>query len=66
MVDPLKPDLALLAKLGALVVHVDEALSEDGHEYDWRAVELLLKDPAIIEWIKAMGPMVPLKRKANR
>ena len=57
------PSLTLLCKLGSLAVHVDEALSNDSHEFDWTAIHLLLDDPEVKQWIVAMGPLLPKKRK---
>lgn len=56
--------LGLLIKLGSLVVHADELLSPDGRQADRIAIEGLLSDPEVIAWIKGMGAMLPLKRKA--
>jgi hypothetical protein len=58
-----KPSLTLLCKLGSLAVHIDEALSDDSHHYDWTAIHLLLDDPEVKEWITIMGPLLPKKRK---
>lgn len=57
------PPLSLLCKLGSIAVHVDEALSDDGHQYDWTAIHMLLDDPEVKQWIVAMGPLLPKKRK---
>ena len=58
-----KPSLTLLCKLGSLAVHIDEALSDDSHHYDWTAIHLLLDDPEVKQWIADMGPLLPKKRK---
>lgn len=65
MSDPLKPNPALLCKLGSIAVHADEMLSKDGHDFDRVALLSLLKDEEIVEWIAAMTKMqmVPQKRK---
>jgi hypothetical protein len=57
------PPLTLLCKLGSLAVHVDEALSDDSHHYDWTAIHLLLDDPEVKQWITDMGALLPKKRK---
>ncbi len=62
MSDPLKPSLGLLCKLGSIVVHFDEALSDKRHRFDVLAAKPLLSDPEVQEWIKAMGPLMPVKR----
>ena len=62
MNDPLKPPLTLLCKLGSIAVHVDEALSSKRHALDIYAMKSLLNDPEIKQWIKDMGPYMPVKR----
>lgn len=62
---PLTPTPALLCKLGSIVVHADEMLSADGHHFDKIALQQLIADPEVAEWIKAMNAMamVPVKRR---
>jgi hypothetical protein len=62
MADPLKPDLPLLMKLGSIVVHVDELLSAQGHDYDRQAIAVLLSNEDVRQWIKQMGVYLPVKR----
>jgi hypothetical protein len=62
MSDPLKPSVALLSKIGSIVVHAEEMLSAKGHEYDRQAILSGLQDPELREWIKAMGAFLPQKR----
>jgi len=63
--DTLKPSPALLCKLGSIAVHVDEMLSADGHAFDRVALQALMDDPDVKEWLAAMDKMamVPRKRK---
>jgi hypothetical protein len=63
MTNPQNPSLALLCKLGSVAVHVDEALSDDSHQYDWTAIHMLLDDPEVKQWIIDMGALLPKKRK---
>lgn len=60
----LQPTPSLLSKLGSIAVHVQEMLSQDGHQFDRVAIQSLLDDPEVTEWIKAMGAMamLPVKR----
>lgn len=60
--DPLQPTVSLLVKIGSAVVHADELCSPKGHQFDKAALDTLLQDPEVKEWIKAMGPFLPLKR----
>lgn len=60
--DPLKPGIGLLAKLGSIVVHYEELLSPQGHSFDRHALKTLLDDPEVKDWLKGMGPYLPVKR----
>ena len=62
--DPLRPSVDVLCKLGSIIVHADELLSPDGHPVDREALQSAMSDPAVKEWLDSMGAMalVPLKR----
>jgi len=60
--DPMKPPLSLLVKLGSAVVHAEELLSPAGHKFDHIALNQLLRDPEVVEWMKAMGAFLPVRR----
>ena len=62
MSDPLKPSLALLAKLGSIVVHAEEMISPNGHRFDRAVFQALLGDPEVRTWLKAMTVYLPVKR----
>lgn len=62
MNNPLTPSLALLCKLGSIVVHAEELISPNGHIVDRGAIEGLLSDVDVQAWIADMGPMLPVKR----
>lgn len=64
MVDCFAPPVGLLAKLGSIIVHVDEAAGEGGHEFDWVAIRSLMADREVQEWLVAMGNkgLLPKKR----
>ena len=55
---------SLMCKLGSIAVHVDEALSQQGHPFDWSACRALLEDPEVVAWLKQMDSlaMIPKKR----
>jgi hypothetical protein len=63
--DPLK-DLspALLVKLASVAVHVDEYLSENGHEFDKAVLRQLLEDFEVETWLEGMRRLgfLPVKR----
>lgn len=58
-----KVSMGLLVKLGSIAVHADELFSTDGRNVDKDAMLPLLADPEVQEWIKSMGPLLPLKRR---
>ena len=60
--DPTKPSLPLLCKIGSALIHAEEWLSPTGNFFDKGALEGLLADPEVKAWIKAMGPLLPVKR----
>ncbi len=62
---PFEIPMTLAAKLGSLVVHIEEARSNDGHEFDWTAADQLMYDPEVQEFIEKLRGMslVPVKRK---
>ncbi len=63
MTDPFKPSASLLAKLGSLIVHYQEALSSKGHQYDHAAIATLETDPEVFEWLIRMDGMSMIPRK---
>ena len=44
-IEPFRPSLALLVKLGSIAVHAAEYISPDGHPFDKNAIQSLLDDP---------------------
>jgi hypothetical protein len=62
--NPLLPTPALLCKLASVVVHADEILSPNCHEFDVHAMKSLLQDDDIKNWISEMVKMgmAPVKR----
>ena len=63
MSDPLKPDPSLLCKLGSVLVHADELISSNGHAFDRHALEQLVADPDVKEWLAQMDAMAMIPRK---
>ena len=61
----MRPSMSLLCKLGSIVVHADEGLSNDGHPFDLTALRGLLGDPEVVAWLKGMqaAAFLPVKRK---
>lgn len=66
MSDVLKPSVKLLVKLGSVIVHVDELLSPHGHHYDRTAIQMLMGDSEVQEWIRGMDKMAFLPVKRNK
>lgn len=56
---------ALAAKVGSILVHVEEGTGPDGHAFDWEAARALLGQADVVEWIRALQKMalVPVKRR---
>jgi len=63
--DPLAPSPSILCKLGSLVVHVEEYLSADGHDFDRQAILSGLQDAELREWCDQMAELalLPVKRR---
>jgi len=61
--NPLRPELSLLVKLGSIAVHVDEMLSPKGHHFDKEVIRSLLNDEEIKKWIKEMDRLAFLPKK---
>jgi hypothetical protein len=64
ILDEVTPGLSTLVKLGSIIVHVDEMLSEKGHSFDEAALKSLLNDPDIKNWLHKMDgfALIPSKR----
>ncbi len=65
MIDVFHPPVALVAKIGSILVHVEEGAGEGGHAYDWTAARSLLADREVQQWIKGLRAhaLVPVKRR---
>lgn len=65
--DPLRPVPSTLAKLGSLIVHAEEFLSADRHEFDLAAFRQLLDDPEVATWLAEMRrlALVPKMRSGK-
>ena len=62
-----EPDLTLLVKLGSIVVHAKEFLSDDGHPFDRLAMIALIEDKEIRVWLQAMDDLALLpKTRASK
>jgi len=68
MQDILKPEVSLLVKLGSIAVHAEEFLTMSpeavrGHEHDRVAIQALLADPEVRDWIQLMDAHAFLPKK---
>jgi hypothetical protein len=56
--------LGLAAKLGSLIVHVEEGISAKGHPFDAVTVKSMLADQEIQEWLDSLRKLalLPVKR----
>jgi len=64
MNDPLAPSAVLLCKLGSIIVHAEEGLSDSGHVVDIDTFYDLLGEADVQEWFEGMRSMalLPVKR----
>jgi hypothetical protein len=62
------PSASLLCKLGSIIVHAEEAVSADGHQFDLIALKQLIADPEVDSWLKGMqtAAFLPVKRRSNK
>lgn len=58
--DPLKPDVATLTKLGSIARHAQELASPTGHAFDLEALRALLEDPDVVAWLEAADELALL------
>jgi hypothetical protein len=60
----LQPPASLLVKLGSIARHVEELRSPDGHGFDERAIDALLADPEVRDWMAAADglALLPVRR----
>ncbi len=57
----------LKIKIGCLIVHVEEFLSSDGHEFDRLQILSSLEDKSIKEFVESIDPVfLPVKRNAGK
>lgn len=62
--DPKNPPLGVLVKVGSIARHVEEFMSLASHPLDKVALDGLLEDPEVAEWLEAMDDLglLPVKR----
>lgn len=65
--DPTKPSVTLLIKIGSAMIHAEEMIETKfkNANFDVPAFKTVSEDPEVVEWVKAMGPMLPRKRSAR-
>lgn len=63
--NPLTPDPRLLCKLGSIIVHTEELLSPFGHQFDKAALDQLMRDPAVKQWLADMRKLALVPEKRN-
>lgn len=61
--NPLQPSASLLCKLGSIAVHAEEMVSPTGHGFDKIAMQQLLDDPDVKQWIEGMDALAMLPKK---
>lgn len=58
-----QPSMQLLIKLGSLIVHYEEYISNKGHQFDKIAIDSLRQDAEVIEWMDEMDKLALLPQK---
>lgn len=60
----MQPSATVLCKLGSIAVHADEVMNPGAHLFDRIALQGLLTDPEVVEWLAMMdaAAMLPVKR----
>ena len=61
--DKLTPNMVVLCKLGSMVVHLQEALSNKGSAFDVQTIIPLIQDKEVNDWLKEMDKMALLPKK---
>lgn len=58
------PTISLLVKLGSIARHAEEAIGPNGHPADWEAINSVLGDPEVSEWMAQLDSLslLPVKR----
>ena len=64
MNDIMRPSVSLAAKLGSIIVHIEEAAGQEGHVFDLMTVRSLIADSEVQQWLKKMrkAALLPVKR----
>ena len=67
-VDTYAPPIALLVKLGSIVVHADEYVGGNGHQFDLDAIKALVADREVLAWLASMDTkaFLPIRRDGIR
>ncbi len=65
-VDPLAPRLSLLVKFYSICVHANEILSPTGRPADKVALESVLYDPEVTDFVTGMAVIAPVQRQTER
>lgn len=55
--DPLNPPATVLAKVGSVVRHLQEAMGDTGMALDVAVAERLLEDPELEAWLEEMDKL---------
>jgi len=68
MADVFAPPVSLLAKIGSIIVHIEEGAGAGGHDFDWVVVRSLLADREVQDWLGGMRAkaLLPVKREPER
>jgi hypothetical protein len=65
LMNPLHPPASVLAKIGSILVHVEEYGSPGGHPFDSVAAANLMADQEVQDWLLAMADLALLPKKRS-
>lgn len=57
------PNMQVCCKLGSIVIHIQEALSNKAHNFDIAVLKDLIEDEEVKAWLKEMDKMALLPKK---
>ena len=63
--NPLNPDARVLCKLGSIIVHAEELISPFGHHFDKAALDQLMRDADVKQWLADMRKLALVPEKRN-
>lgn len=57
------PTLSTMAKVGSILIHVEEGRSRDGSPFDWSTVDSLMQDSEVQQFLTDLRALALIPRK---